>query len=654
MNDLCVWDEPYDSMIEDHLRAEARRWHRLQQLPAPREGWETKRKALRNAIWNRLGTRPDHELDLALEVHKTIPMEGYQVQCVSYQSRPGMRVTANLYVPDGKGPFPGVIGVHGHWSEGRLATRVQSRGHTLARNGFVCLNIDAFGSGERSTVHGTFEYHGGQLGFSLFDIGETLMGIQVVDNMRGVDLLQSLDTVDPDRIGATGASGGGNQTMWLAAMDDRIKAAVPVVSVGTFESYVGATNCVCEVLPDGLTLTEESGVLALTAPRALKICNALKDGNPTFFPSEMLRSFVPARAIYQLYGEDRKFSYQVFNLPHGYWPEVRESMLGWFDYWLKDKGDGHPRAELPFKTLAEEDVMCFPKGKRPDEVVTIAGLCRARGRELTEKRACGKAIDAREKRHSLLELLRATDALQLCRVHDHGPAAADPSLQRLSVETTSGLLFPALFRPPDGDGDITLVLHDQGKTEALRHAPPSGGRRTGNGRLYVDLWGTGEIPWQESMARGGHHDLSRACLWLGRTLMGEWVKSILLIHRFMKEHMHAERLFLEGTGAVGLAGLYAASMGGGFASVHLKAVPGSLCFGSEAPRVSLSVHVPGFLAWGDVSLAAALCEGELFLRKPVHLDTKPYDKQASEQLAQDIAALKARCGTAGSVDVSTK
>ncbi len=112
------------------------------------------------------------------------------------------------------------------------------------------------------------------------NIGESLMGIQISDNMRGVDLLCSLPYVDPQNIGATGASGGGNQTMWLAAVDERIKAAVPVVSVGTFESYVMRSNCICELLIDGLTFTEEAGVLALA--RAIMPCNHKKDDNPTF------------------------------------------------------------------------------------------------------------------------------------------------------------------------------------------------------------------------------------------------------------------------------------------------------------------------------------------------------------------------------------
>src|SRR5690606_28867153 len=216
-----------------------------------------------------------------------------------------------LYVPDGKGPFPAVVNMHGHWTEGKAAESVQAVAHSLASNGYVCLSIDAFGAGERSTKHGDFEYHGANLGASLMNIGESLLGVQVVDNMRAVDLLLSLPFVDPENIGATGASGGGNQTMWFAALDERIKAALPIVSVGTFESAVMRSNCVCELLPGGLAISETAGVLALYAPRALKMCNHEQDSNPTFYPKEMLRSYHNAKPVFQMLGAEENIAYEL-------------------------------------------------------------------------------------------------------------------------------------------------------------------------------------------------------------------------------------------------------------------------------------------------------------------------------------------------------
>ena len=166
------------------------------------------------------------------------------------------------------------------------------------------------------------------------------MGAQLVDNMRGMDLITSLPYVDKKRIGVTGASGGGNQTMWLAAMDTRVAAAMPVVSVGSFESYVTGVNCVCEQLPDGLTFTEESGVLALIAPRPLRIGNAHYDVNPTFGVEEMLKTFRQVEKLYRALGKADNIAYPVAPHVHGFRPAQREAMLGWFDWHLRGIGHG--------------------------------------------------------------------------------------------------------------------------------------------------------------------------------------------------------------------------------------------------------------------------------------------------------------------------
>ena len=232
-------------------------------------------KNLRKKLWEKFGVSYDPEVPLDVRSYGKIRKPGYTIEKLIYQSRPGLYVTGLLYVPDGKGPFPAVLQMHGHNPEGKFGLNVQQTSIALVQNGFVCLTVDAIGAYERAHQCYNTEYHGNTLGGHVMNTGETLMGQQVVDNMRGIDLLRSLKYVLKDKIGATGASGGGNQTMWLAAMDERVTAAMPVVSVGSFQSYVYGMNCMCELLPDGLTFTEISGVLALIAPRFLLIVVSL-------------------------------------------------------------------------------------------------------------------------------------------------------------------------------------------------------------------------------------------------------------------------------------------------------------------------------------------------------------------------------------------
>ena len=143
--------------------------------------------------------------------------------------------------------------------------------------------------------------------------------------------------------------------MYLAAMDDRIKAAVPVCSVGSYSSYLYEPNCVCETLPGGLKITEMAGILALAAPRAMMICTGLYDVK-TFSPQEMLNSYDAALPVYKKLNAQDKFTYRIFNHGHAYSPEAREAMLGFFELHLKGKGTGQPVPEPFYTPLPEKEL----------------------------------------------------------------------------------------------------------------------------------------------------------------------------------------------------------------------------------------------------------------------------------------------------------
>src|SRR6202035_5361007 len=143
------------------------------------------------------------------------------------------------------------------------------------------------------------------------------LGVQVYDNRRAVDYLRARPEVDGDRLGITGASGGGNQTMYAGALDERFRAVVPVCSIGTYQAYLHAACCVCELLPGALRFTEEGDVLGLVAPRALMVINATMDAFQ-FSVGEAKKSLARARAIFKLYDEEKKVEHAVFESPHAY------------------------------------------------------------------------------------------------------------------------------------------------------------------------------------------------------------------------------------------------------------------------------------------------------------------------------------------------
>src|SRR6185437_3405057 len=166
--------------------------------------------------------------------------------------------------------------------------------------GFFVLVVDAFGAGERAIGKALGEYHGEMTGATLLPVGRPLSGLQVYENMRAVDYLRTRPEVDAALIGITGASGGGNQTMYAGAWDERFAAAVPVCSVGNYGVYLGAACCMCEVVPGALRFTEEWGVLGLTAPRGLMVVSATRDA-VQFSVAEAKKSLALVEPIYRLH-----------------------------------------------------------------------------------------------------------------------------------------------------------------------------------------------------------------------------------------------------------------------------------------------------------------------------------------------------------------
>ena len=590
-------------------------------LPVTKQEWETSSTQLRNAIIEKTGISIDHKLPLDYHETGSIKMDGFSIKNIFYQTLPGVYATANLYIPDGQGPFPAVLNSNGHWPGARMCEPVQLSAQALALNGYVVLCMDAFGAGERSTVSGIEEYHGANLGLSLLDIGKSLMGIQVSENMRCIDLLCSLPYVDANNIGATGASGGGNQTMWIAAMDSRVKAAVPVVSVGSFESYIMESNCVCELFIDGLTLTEESGILAMTAPRALLMLNHNKESNPTFYPSEMLRTYMNVKPVYEMLGAGKNLSYQLFDLPHDYLQEDRDAMLKWFGIHLK-QGTGSSENEVKINTLPFEKLLVFSPGKRDPKVLSIQEYCKKVGEEQRKQYLSSSAIDIYKKKKELLEMLRIIEFASIKNVHQYPDI---DGWNRFAIESSDGKLIPLLHvAPQKKESGYTILCDPQGKN-GISLALIDELKKKGSGIVIIDLFGSGENASAKAYANDNaylpqFHTLSRAELWLGRTMMGEWVDDLNLAVQFLENKYKVTSVNFDANKEAGLAGLYFSVIKAGKVnSLTLHEAPASYLFDTRdgIDFFSMGIHIPKFLVWGDVSLACALTGADIHFINPV-------------------------------------
>jgi dienelactone hydrolase len=598
----------------DELRAKDR-------PPGTLAEWQARRKRLREAMLAAMGPAPEEPCELAPRVVGTLARKGYRIENILFQSRPDAWVTANAYVPGGaKGKAPAVLVVHGHWAGARRDPVVQARCLGLVKLGFFVLAVDAFSAGERHPTAARGSYHGALLGSTLWPAGLTLLGVQVYDNRRAVDYLLTRPEVDGGKLGVTGASGGGNQTMYAGALDDRLAAVVPVCSVGTYRAYLRAACCVCEVLPGALRFTEEGDVLGLVAPRALLVVNATKDAFQ-FSVGEAKKSLERAKAIFKLHGKDEKVAHAVFESPHDYNRPMREAMYGWMTRWLLGEGDGKPIPEPAHEVEKAEDLACYPRGKRPAGFVFPPALAAREARKLLAWHA-GGGPDHKEAWEARAALARARleEALgglpkpvktegKTGKEEKAGGLVTTP----LTLAPEPGLELAASIRLRPGGGKVPacLLLHLDGRAKALAH-PVAGALADRGWAVYApDLRATGEAqPKNDAIAGADDHNSAEHALWVGRPLLGQWVADVRALLDFLAAQpgLDGERLALVGLGQAGLVALAAAGLlPGRLRSVAAVETLTSYLADSAYPAgTRMGLLAPGILRSGDVPHLAAL------------------------------------------------
>ena len=216
--------------------------------------------------------------------------------------------------------------------------------------------------------------------FSLWGIG--WLGIQLWNSIRSVDFLQSLPDVDPDRLGCTGASGGGTQTFLLTAVDDRIKVSAPVNMI----SHYMQGGCICENQPNLRLDTNNMEIAALMAPRPLLMVSASGD-----WTRETPRVEFPAvQSIYRLLGAGHKVQTMQTMAEHNFNRVSREAVYAWFGRWLLGETDASQFSERRFRLGSPSELLVFFGRELPDSAVTeeemLASLKESYRRQIDELR----------------------------------------------------------------------------------------------------------------------------------------------------------------------------------------------------------------------------------------------------------------------------
>lgn len=306
------------------------------------EDWNAARVEYRRQLAEMLGLDPmPPRTPLEPVVTGVVEDHGVVVEKVHFQSMPGLYVTANLYRPVSvEKPLPTILYVCGHARavEDGVSlggkTSYHHHGVWFARNGYVCLVIDTIQLGEiEGTHHGTYRY--GMWWWN--NRGYTPAGVEAWNGIRALDYLETRPEVDAKRFGITGRSGGGAYSWWVAALDDRIAAAVPVAGITSLQNYVvdGCVDGHCDCMFMVNTYRWDFPlVAALVAPRPLLISNTDKD---SLFPLEgVVDVHARTRRIYRLLGAEDRLGLQITEGPHKDTQELHTHAFRWFNRFLRD------------------------------------------------------------------------------------------------------------------------------------------------------------------------------------------------------------------------------------------------------------------------------------------------------------------------------
>lgn len=315
------------------------------------EEWRSRRAILKQRYLELLRdqyhpTKPE----MNLEVHEEVIIEGlYRLQLISYAVEEDERAHAYLGIPLGiEKPAPGIVALHGTYEFGkqRVAGLIDNPDKAyldhLCRRGYVVIAPEHFVSGHRVPKKGPYETEE----FYKKHPNWTAVGKFTYEHSIAIDVLETLTEVDSDQIGVLGHSLGGHGSIFLAAYDERIKAAACNCGASFFRHNAKVTSwsrdrwyIYFKPIRKGLLAGEMPPIdfheiIALIAPRAFLDLSALNDG-AGLTQRQRILMLMKVMDIYELEEASAKFSFYVHGRGHSVAHESRQLMYGFMDAHLK-------------------------------------------------------------------------------------------------------------------------------------------------------------------------------------------------------------------------------------------------------------------------------------------------------------------------------
>lgn len=425
--------------------------------------------------------------------------KGYIMRKLRYQVVPGFWSTAILYEPENiHGAVPAILNVNGHVGpEGKSIEYKQKRCINFALQGIIALNLEWVGQGELQAEEDQHWYSG-----HLDLVGANGEGLFYLEMRRGLDYLYGLSNVDPSRIGVTGLSGGGWQSMFLGALDERIKVSVPVAGYDLLADWIPRLPAVAgDNEQAGTDIFRDQDYATLTAIRAprptLLVYNAEDD---CCFRAAIVKPYVydAIKPFFNLYGKADNLQFHENTDPstHNYQLDNRLAAYRFFNQHFNMP---IPDREVPvdgqIKSYKELEVGL------PKDNLTLLSLAVKLAADIKRPPIPPDGIQrtkwADSERKELLDVVRynpvaISHAWVVSSTKDKGIESLGYRFEENDNLPATGVWLKAVTTP--SNAPITIVLNDNGKKLTADDVT----RRVNRGDqvLALDLLFTGDASTQ--------------------------------------------------------------------------------------------------------------------------------------------------------------
>jgi hypothetical protein len=619
---------------------------RRQRVTALRTAEEvrTYSKQARASLVAMVGGLPTITAPLNAQITRTQQRDGYRMEHVIYETMPGLKVTAIVYVPAGGGPFPAVVGVAGHAIEGKASTTYQHAWISFARRGFVVIAIDPPGQGERIEYWDTGK-NASRIGFGtrehsmtgqqLLLTGSHLAKFMVQDARRAIDYLGTRGDVDMARVAVAGNSGGGTQAALLAFGEPRLAAIVSSCYMTSWQHMwqTPGPQDMEQVLPGLIASGYDFADFAIAAaPRGFLVSSAIKD----YFPIAGARQvFAELQHVYGLLGQPTRVAMVENDAPHGWEKPLREGAYRWLGTWLKNPG---PALEAPLTPDAPPTLNVTKTG----QLATSGGTRTIRAIHADEARAI-----ARRRKPATTEPLRVLmglpSARPVPRINVRRPSPAGATAEALVIEVEPGVHLPAtLYRPASAGSNAgaALVIDDRGTAKSPRTAALLA---SGHTVLALDIRGTGPLgPTSTGGEYSSAYRIAARSWMLGTSVVAWQTRDVLAgLALLRQEAPKAASYTLYARGQTAPAALFAAQFDRPAAITLEDSIVSylDLATGDEYREAALMV-IPRVLMVTDLpELMRLAAPARITLRGPITPQGQPVSKAAlAERMGSAVPA----------------